>query len=1598
MRKEGKADIIISMFFVIFLFAFIYIVISASGVPSTSVELNSTYGSNKTTENLTCYNTSTSNSDTVITNFYKNNISDTVLVMPFDTNTSNGTATIGATTKDYSSRGNTGTLGNTTGTTQPNWTSSGKIGGAYSFDGVNDFVDAGNSTTFNVTNAITLEAWIKPSSFASARRIIDKAYTSCVEPYSQYNLRLGEDLDGTNRTSFELSIGGSRKELNSVSTLTASTWYHVVATYDGSVMKIYINGVLDNSSSQTGNIDNYNTDVWLGMHSTCNSVPFNGIIDEVRIYNRTLSAAEILEHNATRYNTFLTQEAGAVAGDKIHCEVTPNNNTADGSSVNSSELNLSNVVVMQLTINSTNPLTNTSSQNITVYPTNLVQGARTNITNFYKNNISDAVLVMPFDTNTSNGTATIGATTKDYSSNGNTGTLGNITGTTQPNWTSSGKIGGAYIFDGVDDFVDAGNSTTFNITNAITLEAWIKPSSFAGSRRIIDKPYTSCAAPYSQYDLRLGEDLDGTNRTSFELSIGGSRKELNSVSTLTANTWYHVAATYDGSVMKIYINGVLDNSSSQTGNIDNYNTGVWLGIHNTCKIVPFNGTIDEVRIYNRTLSAAEILEHNKTNYNIVVSDALTAGDKWHAEVTLNTLTMDLESANSSTYSVNSLPIVQNITLNSTNPTTNGSNQNITLSLQTADADGDTVTNITNWYKNNISDAVLVMSFDTNVSTSQGMVKDYSSRNNTGYLGNATASTQPSWTSSGKIGGAYSFDGVDDNVVLSEPPTSSTNIYNGSVFAWIKTSNAGTSYRGIVVKQSAYGMFLRDNVFIIYNWPFPAGDRSTNVNLADGNWHFVGFTFQNGVTDGTKLYIDGVLNLTTNLTILNQVEGVVIGAGTNPGIIQNFNGTIDEVRIYNRTLSAAEILEHNKTNYNIVVSDALTAGDKWHAEVTPNDLKQDGTSVNSSVLEVHSYIQPNITNVTVYLNGTNTILANTTNITAGSNLSFNVTATSEAGTSISSVWVTIWSGINNGVNKLAEYFFTLINSIWTASFTTNASYTHTQNYTVWANDTYNLISTSNNSLNINNIPTTPSITHPPNNTNISTRNISLAYSSTDADNDQLNYSIYLNGTLNATTTATTYTINLTADGIFNLSIAANDSISLSPYASNLTFIIDTTPPTIAYALPTPNDNANQSSTTITINSTISDNLLAIDTCRLNFNNTRYTMTKIISGSSTYCNYTLTSPSDGGYNYNITANDTNNNLGNSSTRYILIDSSTPNVTVTSPVAGDTYSSTSISLTYSTNDTNGVSSCWYTLNSGSNVTLTTCSATATTITITASDGTNTIKVYANDTNNNIGNSSLLSFTVSTTTTSPSGGGGGISFDEIPENFNLQEEQLKVSGTTGEPIQRYITIINPTDSQMFLSITPNMPYITSIQREISINARATERIPITMQSDTPGIFTGNVVFNTGDMQRILSIIMEISSKLQSYIDAMLTIPSNYKNLRPGDKLKAQISLINKGDKDTAEVRYLIKDSFNNIVFEETEDIPLIDQSLYTKSIEVPSSLKAGNYVLGMEVISGDAFITSTDTFSIMKKSPVYAYAILSIIGILMVFYVIRMVRRRQF
>ncbi|WP_299886428.1 LamG-like jellyroll fold domain-containing protein [uncultured Lacinutrix sp.] len=159
-------------------------------------------------------------------------------------------------------------------------------------------------------------------------------------------------------------------------------------------------------------------------------------------------------------------------------------------------------------------------------------------------------------------------------------------------------------FDGVDESIEIPNDVSLNPTNAITLESWVKFDGLGDRKPVIYKPPTSASSePFYQYEFEIRDD----GEVYFALSINGSRKTLRTTGTsLPVDTWSHVACTWDGSTMRIYINGVAyTNTTSASGTLSTYATNVRLGSHVNTNFGEME--LDDVRIWEVARTATEIL-------------------------------------------------------------------------------------------------------------------------------------------------------------------------------------------------------------------------------------------------------------------------------------------------------------------------------------------------------------------------------------------------------------------------------------------------------------------------------------------------------------------------------------------------------------------------------------------------------------------------------------------------------------------------------------------------------------------------------------------------------------------------------------------------------------------------------------------------------------------------------------------------------------------------------------------------------------------------------------------------------------------------------
>lgn len=160
----------------------------------------------------------------------------------------------------------------------------GKLGQAMNFDGTDDFVSSSHSTSLNITGRLTVSAWIKPNSAALSgypmivtKGTINTGYLFFLDE-GKPHLRL--------KTTPDTGV-------TALTSLTANNWSHVVAVYDGTNAKVYINGKQDNSAN-VGSITLDSNTGSLGIGGRENNY-IKGVLDDVRIYNRDLSPMEIIE-------------------------------------------------------------------------------------------------------------------------------------------------------------------------------------------------------------------------------------------------------------------------------------------------------------------------------------------------------------------------------------------------------------------------------------------------------------------------------------------------------------------------------------------------------------------------------------------------------------------------------------------------------------------------------------------------------------------------------------------------------------------------------------------------------------------------------------------------------------------------------------------------------------------------------------------------------------------------------------------------------------------------------------------------------------------------------------------------------------------------------------------------------------------------------------------------------------------------------------------------------------------------------------------------------------------------------------------------------
>ncbi len=517
-------------------------------------------------------------------------------------------------------------IGNNNGTLQGGVTyAAGRVGQAFSFDGADDFVTIANESNFDFerTSPFSIEAWIKTSVPVSGD--IFSKYLSAL-PYTGYQLVVtnGGQVHFYLINTWDVNVIGVRTS----SSVNDGSFHHIAVTYDGSSqaagVKIYLDGISQALTtvydSLTGSILN---DVNPTISKDIEGNYFNGLVDEVKVFNRALSASEIASQSGMVPDGFsFTAQTGM-----------PKNATI-----------ISNpITVTGITYPTAIGVTGDAGSKYQING-----GAWTNSNGTLNPGDSVAVQVTSsssFSTKTT-ATLTIGgvsanfdvttAAANDPSANGLVawwkaeGNALDSVGTCDGSWSgteayAAGEVGQAFSFNGTDSYVDIANNSSMDFgTGNFSISFWLKLNSLASDQTLIHKS--------------VGSVLDNTNKTyfiefnapnslRFRISDTSSANDLVVPTSLNIGQWYQLTAVRVGNTSILYLDGSQIGSQTAGSNID-IGTG---GVERIGNIAPngagadrpVSGYIDEVKIYSRALLPSEAVFLAGSNY---VWNATAEGD------------------------------------------------------------------------------------------------------------------------------------------------------------------------------------------------------------------------------------------------------------------------------------------------------------------------------------------------------------------------------------------------------------------------------------------------------------------------------------------------------------------------------------------------------------------------------------------------------------------------------------------------------------------------------------------------------------------------------------------------------------------------------------------------------------------------------------------------------------------------------------------------------------------------------------------------------------------------------------------------------------
>ncbi len=459
---------------------------------------------------------------------------------------------------DESGNGNNGTVNGATLTTDR----FGVANKAYSFNGTTNFISVPHSASLNLSVPSSFSMWIKIpsypvdgnehyflSKFSQGPGVSMKGIHMAVSDYNNSDIifcRYRDDVSSNwGGTGFSNSL------LPQV-----GNWFNIVFVCDATSDRMYLNGTLINTSIPSAVLGSNTASLLFGkgqVWSPSTDMPFQGMMDDIAIYNRALTQQEITNLYTSSVPPTLSTSASP-------------------SLINCGE-----------------------SATLTAISTSAVQPCvKADLPATLQNGL---VGYWPFCGNAN-----------DASGNGNNGTVNGSTLTTD----RFGNASSAYSFDGASNHIVVQNSTILNNLNSLTLSYWVNVVNFPSVSNVISGTITKW---YQTGSCGSNTDHFGTWITYDNRIVGGTRlySALGTMpqtnSTVLQGNWYHVVFTHNTAVGgALYVNGVLISTLNTSGSLCTTTNNLFFGCDNMSGSLWrfLNGKLDDIAIYSRALSASEV--------------------------------------------------------------------------------------------------------------------------------------------------------------------------------------------------------------------------------------------------------------------------------------------------------------------------------------------------------------------------------------------------------------------------------------------------------------------------------------------------------------------------------------------------------------------------------------------------------------------------------------------------------------------------------------------------------------------------------------------------------------------------------------------------------------------------------------------------------------------------------------------------------------------------------------------------------------------------------------------------------------------------------